>query len=95
MSHVTNVILLTEIEESMGNFKPILDMIALLQVDAFAGGGNAMECDVYAGAFNCLEIDKLLEAFHSCTWENPESVQLLIRDQHDERFAVYVPKGEE
>lgn len=61
----------------------------LEKVDGHAGGDKAMQCDVFIGAINYLDINGFIEVFKSIKWEYPEDIQLLIKDEHDDKFKLY------
>ena len=105
MSHVTDIILSTMIEDGAqhDNGHPNVDQLnqylskhhggwALIKVDEKAGGGKAMQSDIFIAAINYLNIPDFLNAFYEIKWEAPESVQLMLKDEHDERFCIYAPR---
>jgi hypothetical protein len=63
-----------------------------VQVDQLAVGTKAMQCDVFLTAINYLDIEAFVEVFRGIPWNVPECVQLLIKDEHDELFTVYLPE---
>lgn len=104
MSHVTDIILSTMIEDgSVGEASsPNVDVLneylsknyggwKLVKVDDKAGGGKAMQCDLFIAAINHLDISAFLNAFREVEWEAPEYVQLMLKDEHDEGFTIYKP----
>lgn len=105
MSHVTDIILSTMAGDG-GNRKeeqPNVDKLNkflsenyggwhLVKVDEKAGGGKSMQCDLFIAAINHLNIPEFLDAFNHIKWEGPEYVQLMLKDEHDERFKTYEPK---
>ena len=62
---------------------------SLIKVDQHARGGKAMQCDVFVAAINYLDREGFLTAFNAVPWEYPECVQLILKGEHDELFAVY------
>ena len=105
MSHVTDIILSTMLGDGDAKelrypnagmlseyLKKNYDGYELVKVDGLAGGGKAMQCDLFIAAINHLNIPQFLEAFFSIEWEAPEYVQLMLKDEHDDRFTVYTPK---
>ena len=107
MSHVTSIVLITATEDGAeaDDEHPNVDQlnsffqnnghaqgIQMSQVDSYAGGGKVMGCDVFMAGINHLNTDEFLEAFYSIQWEAPEYVQLMLKDEHDERFTTYEPK---
>lgn len=104
MSHVTDIILVTGIEDGAKhqNEHPNADYVSeylekehnckLNKVDQYAGGGKKVQCDVFMAAINYLNIPLFVEHFYSVKWSYPELVQLMIKDEHDEKFTIYEPK---
>lgn len=104
MSHVTDIILITAIEDGVGeaeehpNAEKIHKFICskyvagLKKVDELSGGNKAMQCDVFMTAINYLDIPALVDFFYEIKWEMPECVQLLIKDEHDDIFKIYTPR---
>jgi len=88
MSVVTDIILVTAIED--GAYRPSFDLV---KVDQYAGGGKAVQCDVFMSAVNYLVLEDLLDWFKSVRWEYPEQVQLFVKGEHDDKFAVYCPEN--
>jgi hypothetical protein len=101
VSVVTDIILVTAIED--GGFDgqhPNVDKMnewfqaryrgaRLVKVDQHGGGNKAMQCDVFMGAINFLDVDALLAAFKAIEWQQHESVQLMLKQEHEERFTAY------
>lgn len=90
MSDVTNVLLMTfaeskEVEKRIEAFPG--EWTGLVRVDSHAGGTKCMECEVWAAAFNYLDDEALIAHLKGITWAWPESVQLLLMHQDDERFT--------
>ena len=105
MSHVTDIVLSTMLGDSKHSGEEHLSVNQLnkylienyggwhlVQVNHNAGGGKAMQCDLYIAAINHLNISEFLEAFYKISWDAPEYVQLMLKDEHDKRFTIYVPK---
>ena len=105
MSHVTDIILMTAIEDGAKTKEghPNVDKLneyierehckhKLLRVDEHSGGRKEMQCDVFMAAINYMDIDGFIEWFSIIAWEHPESVQLLIKDEHDDKFSVHLAK---
>lgn len=88
MSHVTNLILATGIEELPGH-DARLEALGFVRVDQHAGGDKVMERNVWLAAFNHFDVDALATKLRAIEWEWPESVQLFVRDQHADRFEEY------
>jgi hypothetical protein len=101
MSHVSDIILITAIEDgaAVESDHPNADRLSeylrenhkssLIQVDGHAGGNKAVQADVFMAAINYLDIPAFVAAFKSVHWEIPECAQLLIKDEHDDRFTEY------
>lgn len=102
MSHVTDIILITSIEDGadLESDNPNVDKLkgylekehnghTLLKVDGHAGGNKAIQCDVFMAAFNYFNIDAFVRLFKEMQWQYPESAQLLIKDENDDAFTVY------
>jgi len=64
----------------------------MIKVDDFAGGGKAIQCDLFIAAINHLNISEFLEEFYQIEWEAPEYIRLMLKDEQEERFSIYVPK---
>ena len=61
----------------------------LLEISDKAGGNQPMQSSVYGGAFNMLKIEEFVQLVKSQPWVEPENVQLLIKDEQEERFTIY------
>lgn len=88
MSHVDNVILTTSvidasrIEVVNAKFSSGGKFVAC----KYSAGTKALETNIYPGAFNYLNLDDLIFAIESVTWASPETVQLFIQGQDEDRF---------
>jgi len=104
MSHVADIILVTCIDDGAeaDDCHPNADKLnaylknnhngaGLVKVDNYAGGNKAMQVDVFMAAINYLNIDAFVEWFRGVEWQDPECVQLLIKNEHDNRFTAYIP----
>ena len=60
----------------------------LFNLDEHIKGGKSMEARVYGGAFNCLHIREFIQTVKMQVWKSPQTVQLLIQDAEDDRFAM-------
>jgi hypothetical protein len=65
----------------------------LLPVHQHAGGGKHMQCNVFMAAINGFDIPGFVKAFRAIPWDSPECAQLLVKDEHDDRFTIYLPNG--
>lgn len=87
MSVVTNVILITFIDEDIS---PLLAWLKaeerglLHEISDHAGGNKALERDLWVGAFNYLDDQEFLRQVFLCKFEWPELVGVIIAYQHDE-----------
>jgi len=52
-------------------------------------GGKIMGSHVYGGAFNFILVDEFIEFVTSQSWLFPASVQLLIKDEMEEKFTLH------
>jgi hypothetical protein len=50
---------------------------------------HAFEVRIWGAAFNFLDIDAFLLCVKEQAWREPENVQVMIKDQEDERFTLY------
>lgn len=104
MSHSTGIILITAIDDGFDMGKLTVAGInnylktkyggVLNKVSHKAGGSQVMPCDMHTGAFNYFDIDDFWGFIKTVTWEMPECVQLMIKDEHDDIFTV-CRRGEE
>lgn len=67
---------------------------SLVQLDQYVNTGKAMTACVYGGAYNFLRISEFIEVVTTQPWREPRSVQLLLKDEPDERFTMYALSGE-
>lgn len=92
MSRVADIILLTFIDEpSVAKAQQWLadnKWPQLVEISGHAGGNKAMQCEVWAAAINYFDIDAFAKVIASIEWESPEFVQLLVKDEHEERFTL-------
>lgn len=102
MSRVTDVILITELEEE-ANVQKINDYMKenvyagqqLKKVDQFFGGTKWAQLDCYGGAINHLGNRKpLIDLFRSLKWENPERNLLILNEEEHEKPEIYQAKRE-
>jgi hypothetical protein len=60
------------------------------------GGGKAMQALVYGGAFNFLRIEEFIRLVRAQPWQEPDNVQLLLKNEDEGRFRLYdFPGGEQ
>jgi len=67
----------------------------LVRLDNYArGGGKAFQAVMAASAFNHFPIDDFLAAVFSLDWNEPDSVQVLTKDEEESVFTVHTPGDE-
>jgi hypothetical protein len=105
MSWVTDVLLLFSLselydneEEEIEEVSPLIHINSWLQenglrtldnLDRYVNTGKPMQSRVYGGAFNFLKIDQFIKVVKDQAWREPHNVQLLIKDEEDEKFTLY------
>jgi hypothetical protein len=57
------------------------------------GGRKNPECEVWAGALNHAALPALLDRVFTAPWRNPEQVQVLLMDQPESYFRLYMCRG--
>jgi len=98
MSRVMNVILTTGCGETPDRIAALNGILWLnsstrgfaplpASHSSYIGGTKAMECDVYLAAFNYLPLAAVVRAMHATRWNEPEQVQLFVKDEDDRRFT--------
>ncbi|MEU9284860.1 squamosa promoter-binding protein 15 [Streptomyces sp. NPDC048275] len=63
--------------------------------DGAWGGGKNPECEVWAGALNHADLDELRRRFAGTPWREPNAAQLLIMDQEEVFFRLWMIRGGE
>ena len=53
------------------------------------GGTKMLETPLFIGAFNHLVLEDLIVWLKGIKWEEPENVQLIVKEQEDDRFSIY------
>lgn len=53
------------------------------------GGPKRMEATFFGAAFNYVPPSDVVAAVANASWEMPDLVQLLLKDQEDERWTLY------
>jgi hypothetical protein len=98
MSHITDIILVTRCcygddydreATAIDVLQQALDCV-LIRVDERAGGDRLMQCDVYLAAVSHLNIDAFIRLFKAAPWHDPDCVQLMLKDEEDLIFTVYI-----
>lgn len=52
------------------------------------GGAKMLEATLLIGAFNYLDLEGLIEHIRGIQWEDPECVQLIVKEQEEDRFKI-------
>lgn len=55
---------------------------------AWYGGTKFLEACLYIGAFNHFDLDGFVQHLKQMPWEEPENVQVIVKDQWDEKFRI-------
>jgi hypothetical protein len=55
------------------------------------GGSKTLERPTFIGAFNYIGLDDFLDHLRTLPWKEPESVQVIICDQHDDEYRIIYP----
>ncbi|WP_432158936.1 MULTISPECIES: hypothetical protein [unclassified Streptomyces] len=58
-------------------------------------GGKYPECEVWAGALDHADLDALRRRFAETPWRQPNAVQLLVQDQEESFFRLWMIRGGE
>ncbi|MFD8504276.1 squamosa promoter-binding protein 15 [Streptomyces sp. NPDC059687] len=59
------------------------------------GGWKYPECEVWAGALNHADLDALRQRIFETRWRQPNAVQLLVMDQEESFFRLWMIRGNE
>jgi hypothetical protein len=104
MSNVTDILLITANEDGGdggADHSPNAEELSLFLVDQYgfkcelrrldhlAGGNRRMQADVFGVSVNYCDTEAIIEKFMSIAWEYPESAQLLVKEEGEDRFTVY------
>ena len=54
---------------------------------------HSFECSIWGAAFNHLDIEAFLKCVKCQDWQEPDNVQVMVKDQEEERFTVYHLSG--
>ena len=52
------------------------------------GGTKFLEACLAVGAFNHLDLQEFLQHLKAINWAEPQSVQLILKDQEDYKFRI-------
>ena len=56
--------------------------------DICSGGSKHLECPLYIAAFKNFPTETFLGLVFGLPWDEPENVQVFIKDEEDERFTL-------
>ncbi len=62
----------------------------LKDVSEYAGGRVCFEAPLFIAGFNFLVKDEFIAFVKSLPWEEPENVQVMIREQEDDKFRIEI-----
>ena len=102
MSYVTNIVLSWSILEDDSKIEEVNTYFKYNQRGfvscgddslprGWYGGSKMLETPLFIGAFNYVGLEDLREHLRTITFEYPESVQLIIKDQDDDIFRIETP----
>jgi hypothetical protein len=98
MSHVANVIVWTMPGEEEA-IAPVQEWLKannhgpLTELGDFTHGHRRVEAEWWGVAANYLDIEAFLAVVFAQNWEFPDSVCIVVQDQHDDQPAI-VRRGE-
>ena len=52
------------------------------------GGTKNLEVNIFIGAYNHLNLNDLIQHMSTIDWEEPEDVQVIVKEQNDDRFRI-------
>ena len=52
------------------------------------GGSKHLETPLYIGAFNNLDIEAFIQLLKGIKWEEPDNVQVILKEQNSNKFKV-------
>jgi len=101
MSNVTNLLLhigmleneKARIQEVNNYFlqretRPLISVGDEALPNGWYGGDKYLECHLYLGAFNYLHLNEFISHLKTITFEEPETVQLIVKEQSDDMFRI-------
>jgi hypothetical protein len=97
MSRVTNAILAAHVgrrpDDEIASVNEFLRANEVgggefIDVSEYAGGYKHLECRVYLSAFNHADTNLIIDAVRQAPWRDVEMVQLFVKEQEDELFAL-------
>src|SRR5207248_2295532 len=82
---------LLEVNAALRDYCPVAFVsVNTPQDGAWYGGTKYLECGMALGALNYVPVDAICAAIRGVRWETPEAVQLIVKEEHDDRFR-FVP----
>ena len=106
MNSVTDIILITMINDGgsdqdksrtpnadiiSNHIKQIHPLYGLIKVDPYAEEKQSMQCDIFMCATGVLDTAGLIELFNHIKWQDPDAVQLMLKQGHDDAFSIHTP----
>ncbi|GGK85777.1 hypothetical protein [Amphritea balenae] len=106
MSSITDIILITMINDGnndqdksktanadlISNYiKQNTPLSGLIKVEPYAGEKQSMQCDIFMCATNNLNTAGLIELFNHIQWQDPDCVQLMLKQEADDAFSIHTP----
>lgn len=101
MSRVTNLILafssgeddtfvVDQLSKFQHNGKPfsIVSIADKKLPIGWYGGDKYMEAKLYIGAYNYLDLVLLVNHMKSISWQNPEDIQIIVKEQFEFKFKI-------
>lgn len=58
--------------------------------ESMATGSRAFQACIYGGSFKSLDLNSFKKSISEQSWHARENLQLLIQEEQDERFSVYM-----
>lgn len=101
MSHVTDIILVTFINDDGGRTgtPPVVrinkwlrdeeENCELVRVDKTERKGYAIQCNIYVGCGNYMSEERFFHAVMGIAWQYPECVQLMMKREEEDQFTVF------
>ena len=99
MSYVTNTILtfnvledekerLVEVNKFFGDSKGFVSCDDESLPRGWYGGIKMLETNICIGSFNYLKVEELVDYLREIKWKKPQNVQLMLKNQSDEKFTL-------
>jgi hypothetical protein len=73
----------------VGNLMPLTSALG----EELWGGYKSLKFSAWGGVTNNMDWDRFLGRVASASWANPEHVQLLLKDDGDRHFRLYIVPG--